>query len=378
MNTQNIWTFLLTHTVVQGGLIFLVLLLIKDGNRAAKKVMAWLTLVFALLTLNYLAEYFRWFDAAPHLIWVTAPLWFLPGPLVLLFTSFSTKADFHLRWHHAIHLLPFLLSIVYILPFYQLDAAEKWTYFEDILNQKGVSNPYYLYAYLASMAIYFSLSAFLFHHYFQRAHELMSNGAIYGYTWIKYLFLILAAFVVGAMLYAQLLTWHFTSFITIDYLTYLLLCISVQFIGMIAIHFPKQFFVSPISDFQESANESNLSEAQLQQHLQQLHALMEKEQPYTDPTLRLSDLSLKLNIPAHQLSQILNQEVGKNFFQFINDYRVEAVKRYLLGPEYVNYTILAIALMCGFNSSTSFYRIFKQQTGVTPKEFRSNYLERVE
>ena len=60
----------------------------------------------------------------------------------------------------------------------------------------------------------------------------------------------------------------------------------------------------------------------------------------------------------------------KNFFDFINSYRVESVKEMLLNKEFEHYTVLAIGLESGFNSKTSFNTVFKKMTGVTPSEYR--------
>ncbi len=75
-------------------------------------------------------------------------------------------------------------------------------------------------------------------------------------------------------------------------------------------------------------------------------------------------------IPRHYITQILNEKHKKNFFTFINEYRVKEVIERLIDPRYRHYTILAIAFDSGFNSKTTFNSIFKTQTGLTPSEFR--------
>jgi len=75
---------------------------------------------------------------------------------------------------------------------------------------------------------------------------------------------------------------------------------------------------------------------------------------------------------VNHLSQVINQQSGKNFFKFINEYRVEEAKRLLTDQSTQKYTILAIAYDCGFNSKSSFNTIFKQYTGKTPSDFIEN------
>jgi AraC-like DNA-binding protein len=67
---------------------------------------------------------------------------------------------------------------------------------------------------------------------------------------------------------------------------------------------------------------------------------------------------------------VLNEKHGKNFFTFINEYRVKDVISRFGNPENDKFTILAIAYDSGFNSKTTFNSIFKSQTGMTPSQYR--------
>ena len=84
-------------------------------------------------------------------------------------------------------------------------------------------------------------------------------------------------------------------------------------------------------------------------------------------------LSEEINFPKYQITEVLNIEIGKNFFQFVNSYRIEAVKKMLLEPK-LKYSIEAIGYECGFNSKSSFYTVFKKITGKTPAAFRESVL----
>jgi AraC-like DNA-binding protein len=97
---------------------------------------------------------------------------------------------------------------------------------------------------------------------------------------------------------------------------------------------------------------------------------MEIDKLYLVPDLTLSMLANQLTISAKSISQMLNHELNKNFHDFINEYRVEEVKKRLVDPDYRHFTILAIALDSGFNSKSSFNRVFMKITGMSPKEFK--------
>ena len=103
---------------------------------------------------------------------------------------------------------------------------------------------------------------------------------------------------------------------------------------------------------------------------EQLLDYMTKEKPYLDESLSLSKLASLINISTNQLSQIINQTLNTNFYQFVNSYRVEEVKVKLKEPKYSHYSILGVAYECGFNTKSTFNKIFKEQTGMTPSEYR--------
>jgi AraC-like DNA-binding protein len=103
---------------------------------------------------------------------------------------------------------------------------------------------------------------------------------------------------------------------------------------------------------------------------QKLISFVEENKPYLDRDLGIQELSQMTTIPRHYITQVLNETYKRNFFTFINEYRVKVVIERLSDPKYNNYTILAIAFDAGFNSKTTFNSIFKNQTGYTPSEFR--------
>ncbi len=103
---------------------------------------------------------------------------------------------------------------------------------------------------------------------------------------------------------------------------------------------------------------------------QKLIVFMETEKPYLDGELNLSTLAGFIDINAHQLSYLLNNGFGDNFFQFVNKYRVARAKELLTGDTFKKISIIGIAFESGFNSKTSFNTIFKKMTSETPSEFR--------
>ncbi|MDR2389104.1 MAG: helix-turn-helix domain-containing protein [Tannerellaceae bacterium] len=109
---------------------------------------------------------------------------------------------------------------------------------------------------------------------------------------------------------------------------------------------------------------------------ERLKEYMDKEKPYINADLDLRDLAALLNVYPHYVTQVLNTLFNQNFYEFVNTYRVNEAKKHLEKSRRVNkISILSIAYDCGFNSKSSFNRIFKRKTGMTPSEFRNHHKE---
>jgi putative ABC transport system permease protein len=93
---------------------------------------------------------------------------------------------------------------------------------------------------------------------------------------------------------------------------------------------------------------------------------------YQDPELSLSSLAEKLELTTHELSRVINTVLKKSFNDFINEFRVQAAARKMQDPAYDHITLLGIAYESGFNSQSTFNRIFKQVTGKSPIEYKND------
>jgi AraC-like DNA-binding protein len=120
---------------------------------------------------------------------------------------------------------------------------------------------------------------------------------------------------------------------------------------------------------------SGLKSKDVNRYINKIETHMNKSKPYLDRELTIYDLSGQLNIPRHFLSEVINEHMGKNFYNLVNDYRIEEVKQRLDDPAYANLTILAIAYDSGFNAKSSFNTIFKEKTGMTPSEYQKRMQE---
>jgi AraC-like DNA-binding protein len=179
------------------------------------------------------------------------------------------------------------------------------------------------------------------------------------------------------------------SFLISNYITSLLLTLVIYAVGILGIRQARLFIAADpvISQLPFSENvqtihpakpavryeNSSLSPEKAGKYLQKLLATMQQDKLYLNADLSLQLLADTLDIPSHYLSQVINEQLGQNFFDFVNNYRIEEVKARLLDPKNNHLTILSIALDSGFNSKSAFNLAFKNQTGLTPSQYRAQH-----
>lgn len=131
----------------------------------------------------------------------------------------------------------------------------------------------------------------------------------------------------------------------------------------------KQPVSTPPASADTSSN-NGFSEKEKAALIQQLEEVMQNQQPFLNPKIRMPELAKSLEIPRHVFSSLINEHYQVNFFHFINKYRVEYAQQLLMDEQYQNYTLEAIGQLSGFNSRSTFNRIFKKVTGKSPKAFQ--------
>ena len=114
---------------------------------------------------------------------------------------------------------------------------------------------------------------------------------------------------------------------------------------------------------------SSLTDDQSKEIVANLKQTVEKEKLYLNPQLTLSDLAESVDISTNVLSQVLNESIGSNYYDYINKFRLEHFLTLTREPKYKKYTLLSIAYESGFNSKTTFNTFFKKSTGKTPSEY---------
>ena len=191
--------------------------------------------------------------------------------------------------------------------------------------------------------------------------------------WIRKIILIIFVilFVLIALLISRI---YFPTYeLTFSYLLNLLISALICFITF-RFTVNQKFYLVP--DFQDKNDNISLSKPlseKADEHYQLLLNLMTQEKLYQDAELNMDTLSAKVQLSKGYLSKIINQKEGKNFYDFVNYFRVEEVKNNLNNPDYAHYSILGIGLAAGFKSKSTFNTVFKKMTKMTPSVYKKTF-----
>ena len=124
----------------------------------------------------------------------------------------------------------------------------------------------------------------------------------------------------------------------------------------------------------EKYGKSNLDKATSKDLFQKLITLFQGKDIFQESAITLQTVAEKLAISPRIVSQVINENSGQNFSDFVNQYRIENAQLLLRDAKYANEKIATIAFQAGFGTVTSFNVAFKNKTGVTPSEYRKKYL----
>ena len=196
--------------------------------------------------------------------------------------------------------------------------------------------------------------------------------------WSRTLLWLYTGFLLGNVTYYVLIRTPFFS-IEWDYGISLSMTVFIYVVGYLGYRQPEIFAgeLWPQAFLAPKYQNSSLTPSASRSLLERVQEYVEQEKPYLDNELRLSGLADQLEISIHHLSQVVNEQLGKSFSDFINEYRVEEAKRLLANPRYKERYVISIAYEAGFNNKTSFNKAFKAQTGLSPSQYRKEKLGKV-
>lgn len=275
-----------------------------------------------------------------------------------------------------LHFLPLMFELIVHVVLCQ-EALEKGILATDTAAFYTLIPAVQLFA-IISIIVYCYIALSLIRKYHIWLKSNYSNDDKYNLRWLYRLTLIFAVFWFMLVPYTLVdyLVFDFTLGIRDYYPIYILLSVLTLWISIEAFLKPEIVFMDTIKeDTSSSLEEKSKPTQEAVDKAKWLQLEMERNLFYLDSELSLTSLALELGVHPNSLSKIINDGLVKNFSDFINDYRVNAVIDRLKDSKYDNITLLGISFECGFNSKTTFNRVFKNITGKTPIAFKKSILK---
>jgi AraC-like DNA-binding protein len=306
------------------------------------------------------------------------PLMFLTGPLLYFYVASLTIEDFKLRPLHLLHLVPFLLVSIHRSTIQVVSISSSPDLGE---NPHYLFNKVYYSLLILSAFTYWLLGSQLIIKHRKKMPLYFSNYS--GKNSLNWLIFVLSLFLIVFL--ASFFSFFVNNILGLAPVSYTTLPLNLTVFTFIMVYFginqsaiysreKVQFKrahqqLSP----EESAPKSGgglLSDDQIAELSTLVKNYLTDKKPYRNPDYNLQMMADDLAISRHKLSHVINSGQKKNFYKFINHFRVEEAKTMLADPLFDHYSVLGIAMECGFNAKTSFNRIFKEETGLTPTEFK--------
>jgi AraC-like DNA-binding protein len=306
------------------------------------------------------------------------PLIFTLGPLTYFYVKALTNINWKFRVSLVVHFIPAVAFYISFLPMYLLDEQAKIRLISNaFFNHHYIVPPaFYIFAVVHILAYLFFSERILLEH----AKNIKNNFSFIenlNLNWLKYLliiFIVLWFTFAIRVFYPSRLIWNISAFLSL---------LTMYIVGYFGYNQPIIFQESMIDTKSAFIKEekkkyasSSLTENEITEYLKKIRTLMNTEKLFLKNDLKIGDVSEKINLPVYYVSQVINEKLGKNFYDFINEYRVDEVKKRFADTKYDYLTILAIGFESGFNSKTAFYSAFKRKTGMIPSEFKKHLLTR--
>lgn len=178
--------------------------------------------------------------------------------------------------------------------------------------------------------------------------------------------------------YLLYMAYHAVIAISIFYITLMIYKYPILFSQPIPIS--KVSSVNTVKPFETKLNneasiirETFNNEPEIESEIiEKLDKLMKEKKPYKNPNFCLNDLATELSEKRNAISHVLNHNLNKTFYNYINELRIEESKRLLSDKNLFHYTIEGIAAESGFKTMSVFYRFFKDMENVTPAVYRKS------
>ncbi len=339
----------------------------------------------------YTLGFMAWYDTFRNtkINYFLLELSFFLAPTIFFYISSITTPHYRLNSKKYLHFIPGIIYILFKAFVYCYDASQ--ANFNEQQNGYLTTNlelPYtnYIFFVLISiqMGIYLFFSFRKFYIYRNKLDHIFSNTYALQLNWIRN-FLIIYGVLFLYFTFQEVINVTLTDLTWIqEWWYFFFTSIAIVYVGMVGyftntnklnkIKPEEKDIFSTIPHLQNLAppKEKLSSSKDFEEKKSALKRYMQTKKPFLDPDLNLIDLAKALNMSRAKLSNLINNGIGKNFNDYINEQRIDAIKAEINAGKHKELSLLGLALSCGFNSKATFNRVFKKVTGSTPSQYVKN------
>ena len=401
----NFSSILLFIGAVQGVFLAVALFFMRRGNRQANLFLAALLLSLSVVLIDGFMHLTNYYIRYPRLLGMLWPAKFLLGPFLYFYVrELTSPRRTVFSWTQFLNFLPATaaaLLIVHHVSAYGNAPGWACAICSSVFIEGGQIPPRAIAIILLALQKnpYYILSFLLIMSYSAKIKQSFSSLGKISLSWLRTILLLFFT-VFFIFIFFIFFSAHFGIERQIVYILFLCLAAITSVMAFKAILQPEIFLQieiahqaelirtgqstvldapSPTPDILQNGNgmlhkekyrKSFLANERAAEIARKLLQLMETEKPFLNPDLTLLELADRLSVSANHLSQVINREMNKSFFDFVNEYRVQEAKRLLNSPQSVHLSIFGIALDAGFNSKSAFYNAFSKHLGMTPSGYR--------
>ncbi|NNF35961.1 MAG: helix-turn-helix transcriptional regulator [Saprospiraceae bacterium] len=372
----NLYSMPLLILVLQGYL-FAVLLLLRYRKKQKLRdlLLAILLIITGYHRTSFIVGFMDWYDTFRNTKINYYLINFLLGlgPLIYFYVKSAINPEFRFKKKDIWHFIPALIYFVYCLIIWIYDSQQPG--YDEVQNglwMESISIAYVfaLHGYLSnlSMLLYIIFTFILYYQFKDKVNQYYSNTYRVELIWLRN-FLYVFSFTFAFGLVAEYIDFNITELHwTQRWWTHFVSACALVYLGLYG-YFTDLSGLENIDDLRIeipiAVPVTAISEPRYATIIDQ----MENEQFYLDPDLTLGSLSQHMGIPAQELSSIINGSMGKNFNDFVNEYRVNEVKDKIKNGRATELSLLGVAFESGFNSKATFNRTFKKFTSMSPSEY---------
>ncbi len=340
---------------VGNGLLLFCYMLAGNERSLARSLLGFLIFCLSFNVLLFIILKYRIYDQYPVLHWLPFGLSYIIGPLIYFYVKAIVSKSFFLTKRHFAHFA--LLLLDYPHSIYHIIYGREILH----LDLHYVLDKFSLFS-MVSNGIYLFITYKFIKDYHKLLPDFLSNTQNLQLKWLSDSILVWTSLFFFGLIYGIIdfaVDLNFEDAYLINYL----FIITVIWLGFKGIRQGQ-------NSIEISRNRAQpISQASTEVIIKKLKKVMEEQKLYYLSDLTLRNVEDQLGFSSREISLAINQSLKKNFYQFVNEFRVEDFKQKVLDPSNAHLTLFGIAQESGFSSKATFNRVFKSVTGISPREY---------